>query len=198
MAKTFQRLARRKPAPSKISLPGLPVSEPAEYSSPKGVACPDLRYLAGPLGFPPAVIDPDSPFDQAVLGLALACNDLHDCLWVLRQTDKGRRKAPCLDGYDGGRMGLELWAMRVVAGVINEMLIAIHRNRAILTTHNDVIEIQSTMNPEGLGAWKKLLANTDEALMIDPEFTRPGVRAFLEDFARLMASSNGSFAFKWN
>ena len=33
------------------------------------------------------------------------------------------------------------------------------------------------------GAWKKLLKNTNDALDIDPEFTRPGIERLLADFA---------------
>lgn len=35
-------------------------------------------------------------------------------------------------------------------------------------------------------AWKKLLANSDAALGIDAEFTRPGVMALLEKVAKTM------------
>ena len=35
-------------------------------------------------------------------------------------------------------------------------------------------------------AWKKLLAHTDEELGIDPEFTRPGIEALLENFDEML------------
>lgn len=51
-------------------------------------------------------------------------------------------------------------------------------------------------------AWKKLLANTDEELGIDPEFTRPGIEALLENFDKMLNKefhfgSRPKYPFKW-
>jgi len=45
-------------------------------------------------------------------------------------------------------------------------------------------------------AWKALLTHSNEELGIDAEFTRPGVEAFLEDFADTLASTDCQFVWK--
>ena len=50
-------------------------------------------------------------------------------------------------------------------------------------------------------AWKKLLAHSDEELGIDPEFTRPGIEALLENFDEMLnKDSRGigvTYPFEW-
>ena len=50
-------------------------------------------------------------------------------------------------------------------------------------------------------AWKKLLAHSDEELGIDPEFTRPGIEALLENFDEMLnKDSRGlgvKYPFRW-
>ena len=50
-------------------------------------------------------------------------------------------------------------------------------------------------------AWKKLLAHSDEELGIDPEFTRPGIEALLENFDEMLnKDSRGigvQYPFEW-
>src|SRR5688572_10026008 len=103
MTKKFSKFAA---TPRKLRLPRVETTEPTEYASSDGVACPGILQLAPPFGFPPEILDPDAKFDQVMLGIALACNDLHDCLWVLSITGRGKPNAARLNGYDGGRMGL--------------------------------------------------------------------------------------------
>ena len=48
-------------------------------------------------------------------------------------------------------------------------------------------------------AWKKLLAHTDEELGIDPEFTRPGIEALLENFDEMLNNDPREleYPFQW-
>jgi hypothetical protein len=48
------------------------------------------------------------------------------------------------------------------------------------------------------GLWKKLLKNTDEALGIDAEYTRPGVIALLKDFKKQVEACYSEPKFKFN
>ena len=156
MAKPFKKFG--EPPRKRIKLPGLDVSEPPEYFRSDGTVCPDLLKLADPVGFPPESLDPDAEIDQIVLGLALACNDFRDCQWVLDQTNKGRPKTARLNGYDGARMGLELWATRVLIGIIHELLEALDANHEILTNHAEVPAVLKTMAPAARTAWVWLLS----------------------------------------
>ena len=47
--------------------------------------------------------------------------------------------------------------------------------------------------------WKRLLKKSDKDLNIDPEFTRPGVEKFLENFADKVADEDEkiSVEFEW-
>jgi hypothetical protein len=48
-------------------------------------------------------------------------------------------------------------------------------------------------------AWKKVLAKTDEALGIDPEFTRPAIVALLQRFQKKLKEAEGKgFKFKFS
>jgi len=172
LAKTFKRFTQA--ANTSIKLPALDVTEPPEYARADGRPCPELTSLAPPVGLPPNILHPDSKFDRVLLGLALACNDLHDCLWVLSQTDRGRPKTPRLNGYDGGRMGLELWATRVLAGILNELLDAIKKNHGLLTSHDETPAILETMSAGSRTAWNGLLRlasagqdDGDRAFLVD-------------------------------
>ena len=50
-------------------------------------------------------------------------------------------------------------------------------------------------------AWKAMLANNDAALLIDSEFTRPGVEALLNKFAEHLSKverdDDSGYKFKW-
>lgn len=109
---------RPKPEP-------LAVTVPSQFMIDGGRPLPDADKLSPPFAIEPQVFRAED-IDQRVLGLALACNDLRDALWVARQCDLGRGKAQREpNGYDGDVMGRALWAVRIAAATMHETLNAI-------------------------------------------------------------------------
>jgi hypothetical protein len=65
-----------------------------------------------------------------------------------------------------------------------------------LNDYEDSAAVKSLITKLG-NTWKKLLAMSDEELKIDPEFTRPGVMKFLENFAETVEDAPETFHFKY-
>lgn len=65
-----------------------------------------------------------------------------------------------------------------------------------LNDYEDSAAVKSLITKLG-NTWKKLLAMSDDELKIDPEFTRPGVMKFLENFAETVEDAPESFHFRY-
>lgn len=140
----------------------LPVTAPSEFMLADGQPMPGADQLDAPLPIPPPVFRPEA-FDQRVLALALAANDLRDAMWVARQCDLGRPKVPRLDGYDGEVMGRALWAVRVAAGTMHETLDAIRVLKRECESDPMWTRANARLNvPEDRAWWDAVLALSQE------------------------------------
>lgn len=73
-----------------------------------------------------------------------------------------------------------------------------HLNRydTWLNDYEDSAGVKSLITKLG-NTWKKLLAMSDDELKIDPEFTRPGVMKYLEQFAETCSDAPETFHFRY-
>lgn len=179
----FRKLKSRRPrlGPRDVAVHYAEVSAPEAFAHPNGALCPGLLDVEPPWGFPPDLFDPAETLDQVVLGLTLAANDLHSTMWALEVLERGRGQTERVNGYDGSRMGIALWATRMVVGVLHEALTAIEQNHGLLASHPDVLAATGELKAPGRQSWARVLA-----LAVAPR-TAPD-RAFL-----LQARNNLSF-----
>lgn len=136
----------------------LTLNVPTAFARSDGRALEDVEALAPANGFDPNVFDPAEEFDRVLLGLALACNDLRDGLWVTEQLARATAAQPEFGMYEGARMGMHLWATRNILGTVNEALESIEKNMNLLETHPDVRRCVKKLTPKGLAQWEHVTA----------------------------------------
>jgi hypothetical protein len=86
--------------------------------------CADFD-LAPLRSFSKEVFRPDSPTDAFVLVLSVAFNDLKGMMWMIEQLNRCRPVQFALEPYTGQWQGMHVQAKRYIAGIINELLVAI-------------------------------------------------------------------------
>lgn len=136
----------------------LAVTPPDTFREKAGRVVPDIvGVLEEPLAFPPSVFDPKDPFDQTLLGLALAFNDLRDCMWVTQQVHLGTSKEERLDGYDGTVRGMHLWVGRLTIGLLHEVLTALEERSELLTSDRARAIEEAAITNRARAEWQDLL-----------------------------------------